>query len=76
LSDRLTGGGGRGLPPTALALAVCGLALALASESGSGAADSAFELGFLGRERPGLSGTYDLQPLNGVLAEEKLPPVP
>ncbi len=40
-----------------------------------GAADSAFELGFLGRERPDLRGIYALELLNGVLAEEKLPPV-
>lgn len=40
-----------------------------------GAADAAFELGFLGRKRPDLSGIYDLKLLNEVLAEENLPPV-
>jgi NitT/TauT family transport system substrate-binding protein len=40
-----------------------------------GAADSAFELGFLGKEKPNLGGIYALNPLNEVLAAAKLPPV-
>lgn len=35
-------------------------------------ADAAFELGFLGKEKPDLSGIYELAPLNGVLKEKGL----
>ncbi|MDI6870892.1 MAG: ABC transporter substrate-binding protein [Bacillota bacterium] len=45
------------------------------SRSLFGAADSAFALGFLGREKPDLSGIYALDLLNEVLAEKKLAPV-
>ncbi len=45
------------------------------SRSLFGSADAAFELGFLGKENPDLSGIYDLTPLNEVLAEQGLPPV-
>ena len=38
-------------------------------------ADRAFALGFLGKEKPDLSGIYDLSLLNQVLAEKKLPAV-
>lgn len=38
-------------------------------------ADRAFALGFLGKDKPDLSGIYDLSPLNQVLAEKKLPGV-
>jgi NitT/TauT family transport system substrate-binding protein len=38
-------------------------------------ADSAFELGFLGSEKPGLSNIYDLTLLNEVLTEKGLKPV-
>jgi NitT/TauT family transport system substrate-binding protein len=38
-------------------------------------ADYAFELGFLGDEKPDLSGIYDLTPLNEVLQEKGLPTV-
>ncbi len=36
-------------------------------------ADRAFALGFLGKDKPDLSGIYDLSLLNQVLAEKKLP---
>jgi NitT/TauT family transport system substrate-binding protein len=39
-------------------------------------AKSAFELGFLGREVPDLSGLYDLSLLNQVLAEEGKKAIP
>lgn len=35
-------------------------------------ADAAFELGFLGKEKPDLTGMYELAPLNGVLKEKGL----
>lgn len=35
------------------------------------AADSAFELGFLGTERPALFGIWALEPLNAVVAARK-----
>lgn len=38
-------------------------------------ADHAFELGFLGAEKPDLSGIYALNPLNTVLKEKGLPEV-
>lgn len=38
-------------------------------------ADDAFRLGFLGSVKPDLSAIYDLDPLNEVLAEQKLAPV-
>ncbi len=38
-------------------------------------ADSAFKLGFLGSQKPDLSGIYDLKLLNEALATEKLEPV-
>jgi NitT/TauT family transport system substrate-binding protein len=38
-------------------------------------ADSAFDLGFLGKERPNLDGLYDLKLLNSVLTEKGLPTV-
>ncbi len=37
------------------------------------AADRAFDLGYLGKTKPALSGIYDLKLLNEVLAERKLP---
>ncbi len=39
------------------------------------AADHAFELGFLGRSKPDLSGIYALEPLNKILTERGLPPI-
>lgn len=45
------------------------------SQSLFGAADSAFDLGFLGKEKPDLSHIYALDPLNAVLAEANLPRV-
>lgn len=39
------------------------------------AAEQAYALGFLGREKPHLAGIYALEPLNAVLAEKRLPPV-
>ncbi|HHW15730.1 MAG TPA: ABC transporter substrate-binding protein [Firmicutes bacterium] len=39
------------------------------------AADQAYVLGFLGKEKPRLAGIYCLEPLNAVLAEKHLPPV-
>ncbi len=39
------------------------------------AADRAFQLGFLGKEKPDLSGIYDLTLLNQVLTEKKQTPV-
>lgn len=36
-------------------------------------ADRAFALGFLGKDKPDLTGIYDLSLLNQVLAEKKLP---
>lgn len=38
-------------------------------------ADRAFALGFLGKDKPDLSGIYDLSPLNQVLAEKQVPAV-
>jgi NitT/TauT family transport system substrate-binding protein len=38
-------------------------------------ANDAFEIGFLGEERPDLSGIYDLTLLNGVLRERELPEI-
>lgn len=38
-------------------------------------ADRAFALGFLGKDKPNLSGIYDLTLLNQVLAERQLPAV-
>jgi NitT/TauT family transport system substrate-binding protein len=38
-------------------------------------ADRAFQLGFLGKEKPDLSGIHDLRLLNEVLAARDLPPV-
>ena len=38
-------------------------------------ADDAFEIGFLGEERPDLSGIYDLEILNRVLEEKGLPEI-
>ena len=38
-------------------------------------ADRAFALGYLGKDKPDLSGIYDLDLLNQVLAEKKLPTV-
>ena len=38
-------------------------------------ADSAFHLGFLGKQKPNLSGICDLKLLNKVLEEQKLEPV-
>lgn len=38
-------------------------------------AENAFALGFLGETKPDLSGIYDLDPLNGVLAAKGLPAV-
>jgi NitT/TauT family transport system substrate-binding protein len=38
-------------------------------------AKSAFDAGLLGRERPDLSGIYDLSILNEVLKEKGLKPV-
>lgn len=45
------------------------------SSSLSVSADRAFALGFLGKEKPDLSGIYDLSLLNQVLVEKKLPAV-
>ena len=39
------------------------------------AAKSAFDAGFLGRQMPDLSGLYDLNPLNQVLAEKGKKPI-
>lgn len=39
------------------------------------AADSAFALGFLGSEKPDLSGLFDLEPLNAVLKAKGLPEI-
>ena len=38
-------------------------------------ANSAFDIGFLGKTRPDLSGIYDLKLLNDVLAEKGLPTI-
>jgi NitT/TauT family transport system substrate-binding protein len=38
-------------------------------------ADGAFDLGFLGKEKPVLDGLYDLKLLNQVLSERNLPPI-
>lgn len=38
-------------------------------------ADSAFELGFLGKERPNLDNLYDLRILNSLLTEKGLPTI-
>ena len=38
-------------------------------------AQQAYDAGFLGRERPDLSGLYDLAPLNEVLLEKKAKPI-
>lgn len=45
------------------------------SDSLYDSADAAFELGYLGRVKPDLSGIYALEPLNEVLKGEKLPAV-
>jgi NitT/TauT family transport system substrate-binding protein len=39
------------------------------------AADSAYQLGFLGKSKPNLTGLFDLQPLNDVLKAKGLPAV-
>lgn len=39
------------------------------------AAEAAFDLGFLGKERPDLRGIYDLRILNQVLTEKGSPPI-
>ncbi len=38
-------------------------------------AERAFQLGFLGKEKPDLSGIYDLRLLNEILSARNLPPV-
>lgn len=39
------------------------------------AADNAFQLGYLGKTKPDLSGLYDLGPLNAVLSAKGLPQI-
>ncbi len=39
------------------------------------AADNAFQLGYLGKTKPDLSGLYDLAPLNSVLSAKGLSPI-
>ena len=39
------------------------------------AADNAFQLGYLGKSKPDLSGLYNLTPLNAVLSAKGLPPI-
>jgi len=39
------------------------------------AADNAFQLGYLGKSKPDLSGLYDLAPLNAVLSAKGLPQI-
>ncbi len=39
------------------------------------AADNAFQLGYLGKSKPDLSGLYDLAPLNSVLSAKGLPQI-
>ena len=39
------------------------------------AADDAFQLGYLGKSKPDLSGLYDLAPLNSVLSAKGLPQI-
>ena len=45
------------------------------SESLIRSADAAFRLGFVGRERPDLRGLVDLEVLNEILNNQKMPPV-
>jgi len=78
LNDEIHNETGKALPPEVLDDAFSRLEVTYdpLRDSLLRAAQQAYQLGFLGREAPDLSGLYDLSLLNEILRDEKARPIP